>query len=62
VIVMPEQGALQHPVPLRFKADWGGAPLCYPIDYRLARATALDLHPAAALEYQEADRVPTQVA
>jgi hypothetical protein len=27
VIVMPEQGALQHPAPLRFKADWGGANL-----------------------------------
>jgi hypothetical protein len=38
------------------------SPLRYPIDYRLARATALDLHPAAALEYQEADRVPTRLA
>jgi TRAP-type uncharacterized transport system substrate-binding protein len=38
------------------------SPLRYPIDYRSAQATALDLHPAAALEYQEADRVPTQVA
>jgi len=38
------------------------SPLRYPIDYRSARATALDLHPAAALEYQEADPAPTQVA
>lgn len=32
------------------------SPLRYPIDYRLARSTALELHSAAAIEYQKADR------
>jgi hypothetical protein len=51
VIIMHGQGAVQRPAPLR-----------YPVDYRSARVTALDLHPAAALEYQEAEGAATQVA